>query len=356
MPTSCGSDRRPAFDGLALGAVLKTGSTQVHQLLDRAVSRAGAVARSSWWCDPIFQTCQWREEHACTPFELQLTRAERREASGLGSRDLRRQYVEHVFEQRSAEARPFVAGGPTWQETHGVAEQSDSLFSRNRLFRIVTAREPCDYIASVFAFSAVDHEHAGLAGWCAGQMASPASGFDGFVAQTSAPRMHWLAYRVAMTLIGEQYERLNTSTALEDFAAIHTAAAGGADVEADFPIAAPPCPHLASTPWLDRLQAVLGQLFDEVCWVRTERMAADLQGCMDRYRAAQHGRSSFPFASLTGQLSRLSGHDRANANRNRSTCDGLYANAAARRSVWSRVDGWLGARLGYGGCCNGSVT
>ena len=92
MPTSCGSDRRPAFDGLALGAVLKTGSTQVHQLLDRAVSRAGAVARSSWWCDPIFQTCQWREEHACTPFELQLTRAERREASGLGSRDLRLQY------------------------------------------------------------------------------------------------------------------------------------------------------------------------------------------------------------------------------------------------------------------------
>ena len=128
MPTSCGSDRRPAFDGLARGAVLKTGSTQVHQLLDRAVSRAGAVARSSWWCDPIFQTCQWREEHACTPFELQLTRAERREASGLGSRDLRRQYVEHVFEQRSAEARPFVAGGPTWQETHGVAEQNDSLF------------------------------------------------------------------------------------------------------------------------------------------------------------------------------------------------------------------------------------
>ena len=85
-------------------------------------------------------------------------------------------------------------------------------------------------------------------------------------------------------------------------------------------------------------------------------MAADLQGCMDRYRAAQRGRSSFPFASLTGQLSRLSGHDWANANRNRSTCDGLYANAAARRSVWSRVDGWLGARLGYGGCCNGSVT
>ena len=93
MPTSCGSDRRPAFDGLARGAVLKTGSTQVHQLLDRAVSRAGAVARSSWWCDPIFQTCQWREEHACTPFELQLTRAERREASGLGSRDLRRRSV-----------------------------------------------------------------------------------------------------------------------------------------------------------------------------------------------------------------------------------------------------------------------
>ena len=352
---SCRSDRRPAFDGLALGAVLKTGSTQVHQLLDKAISHSGAVARSSWWCDTIFQTCQWREEHACTPFHMQLTREERRKASHITGGDLRQQYVESVFQERSAEAHTFVAGGPTWQQTHGVAEQSGSLFRRKQLFRIVTVREPCDYVASVFEFSAVAHGHAGLARWCASQT-ERGIGFDNFVSGTGAPNMHWLAYRVAMTLIGEPYERFNLSTGVEDIAAVRTAAAGGGDSEAVFPIAAPPCPHLAEAAWLGRLQATLEELVDELCWVRTERLATDLQACLQQYEAAQRGRSRFPFASATRQLSRMSEHERANANRNRSTCDSLYASTTVRRSVWGRVDGWLGRRLGYAGCCNSSIS
>ena len=327
----------PPYAGFVFGAVLKTGSSQAVATLKHAVFHAGHGARLSWWCDPVFHTCQWREESAApNSFEL-LT-------SELLARDGDSANPAQLFEERSIDEGDEQ--DPRSQiEAHGVSIANESLFvprsGGRRLFRIVQVREPCDYAASVWSFSGRSHEHAHLAGWChelVGGSSNPESGlesFRSFVTRTSSPRLHWLGHRIAMHLLGLPYERL---VALAS---------------------APLCPSQADAAWTERLtstleQAATSSLVD--CWVHTERLYSDLEGCLDLYRRFQRGHSRFPFAVVQNVIAHAKGHAngtglRANANEGRSSCEALY-NEVTARHVWSR-DGEFAKSVGYTGCCRG---
>ena len=200
-PSASRRSQSNTFDRLVIGMMLKSASTQLSETLETLFANNKGLI-----CDDEQHYCQWAEpgQH----YILQQHNPSNHEPAWK------------VASQRYQHHNGWIdVGRVPWLRT------GTSVFApgHHRTFKIMAVREPCDYVASLFQFSAVKHEHSDMAGWCARQAGAAtfefdeARGFDSnnrgqsrawidFVRKTGAATLHWLSFRIGMFLLGWDYE------------------------------------------------------------------------------------------------------------------------------------------------------
>jgi hypothetical protein len=205
----------------------------------------------------------------------------------------------------------------------------DAYFSalpRDEFFKIGMVREPCDYMVSIWAYSA-QGRHGFLTGRCAGSESK--NNFTQFLHESILPfPFGWLSYRVALQLGAAGREKIGAQT----------------------------CPSQASAQTISRIEALIANNNNNVnaitkaadCWVRTENMRSDLHRCLQLYVKMRNGATSmtmdnFPLQQPAHQFNRGK----------HKPCSEHYSNRDAS-AVWQR-EGKLAQQFGYSGCCQGLV-
>ena len=207
--------RSNTYDRFVFGMLLKAGSTQAQDMLN-------SVIHNNVVCDNDMHYCQWAE-----PGERYVLHQRSHVPSSLVRAVAVRRHQSHN-EMADIARLPWVIS-------------STSVFhpAHSRTFKIMLVREPCDYTASLWKFSAVNHHHSRLAGWCAERAGAmslrhPGNGsrdnkpsvcdkrtsvcatpsldpsylraWSSFVNRTGARTMHWFGFRLASLLLGLDYE------------------------------------------------------------------------------------------------------------------------------------------------------
>ena len=230
------------YDRFVFGMMIKAGSTQATNTLNHMIP-------TQLVCDDQMKYCQWAE-----PGQHYLLHHRGSIPSGGAPAVAAHRYQSTTISYADIARLPWVQSG-------SVFHPADS-----RTFKIMLVREPCDYTASVWKYSAVSTHHSRLAATCAeragamnprhvsGDVDHDPSYLDAwgqFVNKTAAPSMHWFGFRLASYLLGLDFEHFQAHCV--DRNAPGTAALCDTENHAA-------CPQEASSQLEARLSTVLDHL------------------------------------------------------------------------------------------------